>query len=116
MMQPQRIRNTEQRDGFTLVQARGILLVVLSMNMLPQLGEFNRLEREVELPEDLSAPCATTRKLADELTSVGSFFGGCGPYFHEITAAPWGGFRAFSTLAPRRSNDIGIVPRAGGPL
>ncbi len=68
------IRNTVRSKsvddrGFTLVEVTIILLVlvILSMIMLPQLGNFNRLARKVKVLEDLGAICASMKKMLDEV-------------------------------------------------
>lgn len=55
--------------GFTLVEVTIILLVlvILSMILLPQIGNFNRLARKVKVMEDLGAICATMKKFFDEV-------------------------------------------------
>jgi type II secretory pathway pseudopilin PulG len=57
--------------GFTLVEVTIILLVlvILSMIMLPQLGNFNRLARKVKVYEDVGAICANFKKFLDEVMS-----------------------------------------------
>lgn len=62
-------RRTEPQSGFTLVEVTIILLVlvILSMIMLPQLGNFNRLARKVKVMEDLGAICASMKKFFDEV-------------------------------------------------
>ncbi len=56
--------------GFTLVEVTIILLVlvIISMIMLSQLGNFNRLARKVKVYEDLGAICATLKKFLHEVT------------------------------------------------
>ena len=63
------------QSGFTLVEITIILvvLVILSMIMLPQLGNFNRLARKVKVNEDLQAICSTMKKLLDEVM-LGTFY------------------------------------------
>ncbi len=65
---------TGQR-GFTLVEVSIILLVlvILSMIMLPQMGNFNRLGRFVKAKEDLVAICASAKKMIDEVM-LGTFY------------------------------------------
>lgn len=61
--------------GFTLVEVTIILLVlvIISMIMLPQLGNFNRLARKVKVAEDLGAICATMKKFLDEVLLPGPY-------------------------------------------
>ncbi len=59
----------KNQSGFTLIEVTIILLVlvILSMIMLPQMGNFNRLARFVKAKEDLIAVCATAKKMLDEV-------------------------------------------------
>jgi len=68
----QRLRSD---GGFTLVEVTIILLVlvILSMIMLPQLGNFNRLARGVKVKEDLGAICASFKKFLDEVMVNGPY-------------------------------------------
>ena len=50
-----------------------LVLVIISMIMLPQLGNFNRLARKVKVMEDLGALCATLKKFLDEV-AVNAFW------------------------------------------
>lgn len=62
-------RRSRSQRGFTLVEVTIILLVlvILSMIMLPQIGNFNRLARKVKVMEDLGAICASLKKFFDEV-------------------------------------------------
>lgn len=62
-------RRARGQRGFTLVEVTIILvvLVILSMILLPQLGNFNRLARKVKVQEDLGAICASLKKFFDEV-------------------------------------------------
>ena len=104
-----RIRNER---GFTLVEVTIILLVlvILSMIMLPQLGNFNRLARKVKVYEDVGAICANFKKFLDEVMS--------NPYIQ-----PGGGvvvplFPVGLLVGPGTAPDItpiaGTTPRTGG--
>jgi len=64
-----------RQEGFTLVEVTIILLVlvILSMTMLPQLGNFNRLARVVKVKEDLGAICASFKKFLDEVMVNGPY-------------------------------------------
>lgn len=70
MTPSQATRSKTGQTGFTLVEVTIILLVlvILSMIMLPQLGNFNRLARKVKVMEDLGAICATLKLFFDEVT------------------------------------------------
>lgn len=76
MLANRKIVNRKQNErGFTLVEVTIILLVlvIISMIMLPQLGNFNRLARKVKVAEDLAAICATMKKFLDEVLVPGPF-------------------------------------------
>ena len=62
------IRRRAGDRGFTLVEVTIILLVlaILSMIMLPQLGNYNRLARYVKVTEDIGVLCAEMKKMLDE--------------------------------------------------
>ena len=63
------------QQGFTLVEVTIILLVlvIISMIMLPQLGNFNRLARKVKVYEDVGAICASMKKFLDEVMVNGPY-------------------------------------------
>lgn len=50
-----------------------LVLVIISMIMLPQLGNFNRLARKVKVLEELGSICATLKKFLDEVMVSGPF-------------------------------------------
>ncbi len=62
------IRRAKDGRGFTLIELTIILLVlvILSMIMLPQMGNFNRLARFVKVTEDLVVLCSQMKKMLDE--------------------------------------------------
>ena len=65
----------KNQGGFTLVEVTIILivLVILSMIILPQMGNFNRLARKVKVNEDLQAICTVMKKMLDEVM-LGTFY------------------------------------------
>ncbi len=75
MSSDQRLHERGSDRGFTLVEVSIILLVlvILSMIMLPQLGNFNRLARYVVAKEEVAALCATLKKFLDETMVRGPF-------------------------------------------
>ena len=85
--------------GFTLVEVTIILLVlvILSMILLPQIGNFNRLARKVKVMEDLGAICATMKKFFDEVM------------VSAVWENPGGGTQSPSGVR------IGLVHGPGGP-
>lgn len=68
-------RFTGSQGGFTLVEVTIILvvLVILSMIMLPQLGNFNRLAKKVVVFEEVGALCASIKKMLDEVMLNGFY-------------------------------------------
>jgi type II secretory pathway pseudopilin PulG len=71
MLIPIRSRTAAQRGqrGFTLVEVAGVLLAlgVLSAVLVPNIGRFNALARDVRVREDLGAICSSLKVMLDDL-------------------------------------------------
>ena len=63
--------------GFTLLEVSVVLLVLALLGgiLLPQIGGFNRLARNIKLSEDLGVLCTSLKMMLDDI-GESSFYGG----------------------------------------